>query len=68
MFSCGRTCPIYMASDFDDELKAFVVGKPEPFTYKQVSFFSEAFPAFLCEPVHADVCATPNYPCPCPMP
>ena len=32
----------HSASDFDDEMKAFIVGKPEPFGYKQVSFFGEA--------------------------
>ena len=32
----------HSASDFDDEIKAFIVAKPEPFGYKQVSFFGEA--------------------------
>jgi hypothetical protein len=31
---CGR--------DFDDELKAFILAKTEPFTYKQLSFLAEA--------------------------
>ena len=32
----------HLTSDFDDEIKAFIVGKPEPVGYKQVSFFCEA--------------------------
>jgi hypothetical protein len=38
MQPCGR--------DFDDELKAFIIAQPEPFSYKQVSFFAEAPVAF----------------------
>jgi hypothetical protein len=31
---CGR--------DYDDEIKAFILAKPETFSYKQLSFFCEA--------------------------
>ena len=33
----------HWASDFEDEMKAFIVAKPEPFGYKQVSFLARPF-------------------------
>ena len=30
------------ARDFDDEIKAFILAKPDNFTYKQLSFLCEA--------------------------